>query len=160
GGVMRLAICCLAFALAACSSSSRGPVDPTSGVGKDRVALDKLRSDFAAAFNANDPVAVANIYSTDAVLMPEGGPTVAGRAAIQQYFKDGFALFEMKATLNSQEFAFVGSDWAYDRGTYAITATAKAGGSPARQEYNYLTLLHREPEGWKAKRDIYSSSKP
>jgi ketosteroid isomerase-like protein len=66
----------------------------------------------------------------------------------------------MKATLTSQEFTFIGSDWVYDRGTYAITATPKARGYPMTQEYKYLTLLHREPDGWKAKRDIYNSSKP
>jgi hypothetical protein len=57
--------------LTACSSSPRGPVDPTGSAEKDRIALDKLRTDFAAAFNANDPAGVANLYSSDAVLMPE-----------------------------------------------------------------------------------------
>src|SRR5215467_12411939 len=156
--LLLLTVCTLN--LTACSSSPRGPVDATGSAEKDRVALDKLRADFAAAFNANDPAGVANIYSADAVVMPEGAPAVAGRAAIQQYFKDGFALLAMKATLNSQEFTFMGSDWAYDRGTYTITITPKAGANSTTQEYKYLTLLHREPDGWKAKRDIYNSTKP
>jgi len=156
--LLLLTVCTLN--LTACSLSPRGPVDPTGSAEKDRIALDKLRTDFAAAFNANDAAGVANLYSSDAVLMPEGESTVAGRAAIQQYFKDGFNQLTMKATLNSQECTFIGSDWAYDRGAYAITVTPKAGGNPMTQEYKYLTLLHREPDGWKAKRDIYNSNKP
>ena len=149
-----------ALNLTVCSSNPRGTVDPTGSTEKDRIALDKLRAAFAAAFNANDPNGVANIYSTDAVLLPAGEPTVTGRAAIQQYFKDGFNQLTMKATLTSEEFTFMGADWAFDRGTYAMIISPKTGGNPTTQEYRYLTLLHREPDGWKAKRDIYNRSKP
>lgn len=157
---MRLAICCIALLLTACSSSPRISVDAAGNMERDRVALDKLRADFASAFNATDPVAVANLYSMDAVLMPEGEPTAVGRAAIQQYFQDGFNQFTIKATLTSQEFSFMGTDWAFDRGTYSLTITPKTGGNPTSQQYRYITLLHRESDGWKTKRDIYNSSKP
>jgi len=156
--LLLLTVCTLN--LTTCSSSPRGPIDPAGSAEKDRVALDKLRTDFAAAFNAKDPAGVANLYSSDAVLMPEGEPTVEGRAAIQQYFKAGFDQFTVKASLTSQEFTFMGADWAYDRGKYVWIVTPKAGGNPTTVEYNYLTPLHREPDGWKAKRDIYNSSKP
>jgi len=157
---MRLTICCIALALTACSSGLPGQVDPKGGTEKDRVALDKLRADFAVAFNAKDPAGVANLYSADAVLMPSGESAVEGRAAIQQYFKAGFDQFTIKASLTSQEFAFMGADWGYDRGKYVWIITPKAGGSPTTVEYNYLTLVHREPDGWKVKRDIYTSPKP
>jgi ketosteroid isomerase-like protein len=85
---------------------------------------------------------------------------IVGRAAIQQYFKGGFDQVTTKATLTSEQFTFMGTDWAYDRGTYAITTTPKAGGNPTTQQYRYLTLLHREPDGWKMKRDTYNSGKP
>ena len=145
--------------LTASSSNPRGPVDPTRSAEKDRIALDKLRADFATAFNAKDPAGVANLYSADAVLMPSGESAVEGRAAIQQYFKAGFDQFTIKASLISQEFVFMGADWGYDRGKYVWTVTPKQGGNPTTVEYNYLTLVHRELDGWKVKRDIYTSSK-
>ena len=156
--LLLLTVCTLN--LPACSSSPRRLADPTGSAEKDRVALDKLRSDFAVAFNAKDPAGVANLYSADAVLMPSGESAVEGRAAIQQYFKAGFDQFTIKASLTSQEFAFMGADWGYDRGKYVWIVTPKAGGNPTTVEYNYLTLVHREPDGWKVKRDIYTSTKP
>jgi uncharacterized protein (TIGR02246 family) len=141
--------------------SPRGPVDPTGSAEKDRIALDKLRANFAVAFNAKDPAGVANLYSPDAVLMPSGESAVEGRAAIQRYLKAGFDQFTIKASLTtSQEFTLMGADWGYDRGKYAWIITPKAGGNPSAVEYNYLTLVHREPDGWKVKRDIYTSTKP
>ena len=59
--------------------------------------------------------------------MPAGEPVVEGRAAIQQYFKAGFDQFTIKASLTSQEFAFIGADWGYDRGKYVWIVTPKAG---------------------------------
>ena len=150
----------LICALAACSSRTQGPSPPVSNEDADRAALSTLRADYTAAFNTGDAVGVANIYATDATLMPPGEPAVAGRAAIQEYFKSGFAQYTMKASLESQEFNLVGADWAFDRGTYTLTIKPKAGGDAITQENKYITLLHREADGWKAKRDIYNSNKP
>ncbi len=156
---MKLAVCCLVLVWAGCSSHQQ-PAASASDTEKDRLALAKLHADFVAAYSANDAAAIANLYSADAVLTPEGDPTSVGRAAIQQYFKSGFEQVTMKATLTSQEFSFMGADWAYERGTYAITTTPKTGGNPSTQEYRYLTLVHREPDGWKVKRDTYNVGKP
>jgi hypothetical protein len=57
--------------LTACYSSPRGPADPTGSAEKDRIALDRLRTDFAAVFNANDPAGVANhISRMDSISSP------------------------------------------------------------------------------------------
>src|SRR5215467_12832378 len=113
---MKLAICCLVLALAGCSASPNGPVTSTTNIQKDQAAIEKLRVDFAAAFDANDSAAIASMYSADGVLTPEGDPTVVGRPAIQQYFKSGFDQVTMKATLTADEITFMSTDWAYARG--------------------------------------------
>jgi ketosteroid isomerase-like protein len=58
----------------------------------DMERVNKLRSDFIAAFNANDATKIGELYAEDAVAMPgDGSPTVKGRAAIVERNK---ALFD------------------------------------------------------------------
>ncbi len=150
----------LLWALAACSSQSQAPATSPNDRQADRAALNQLRAEAAAALSSGNAQAVGNFYAVDATVMPPGEPAVDGRAAIQAYFKAIFDQFTVKATLTSQEFTFVGPDWAFDRGVYTMTTTPKAGGNSTSEENKYITLLHREPDGWKAKRDIYNSNKP
>ena len=156
---LRIVAVVLLCALTACSSQGQAPTASANNPEADRAALNKLRADFATAFSSGNAEAVAEIYATDATLMPPGEPAVNGRASIREYFKAGFQQLTMTATLASQEFALVGPDWAFDRGTYTITTTPKSGGSSTTEEYKYITLLHREQDGWRAKRDIYNSNK-
>lgn len=155
---MRLLICVL-FVVTLASCSSHTP-PPPGQVALERKALDRLRDEYVAAFNAADADRVAGIYAADATVMPPNEPPLNGRTAIRDWFKAGFDQFTMKASLSSQEFALMGTEWAFDRGTYTLTLTPKAGGNSMQEEYKYLTLLHKERDGWKAKRDIYNSSKP
>lgn len=147
-------------ALAACSTAGQAPTGSARNQEADRAALANLRARYAAAFNAADAPAVATVYATDAVLMPPGEPALSGRAAVENWFRTGFDQYTMKADLASDEFVFLGSDWALDRGKYLLTLTRKSGGASTTTEYKYLTLLHREPDGWKAKRDIYNGNQP
>ena len=153
---MRLLICILfTLTLAGCSSKTG-----TQSVDVERNSLENLRDEYVAAFNAADANRVASIYAIDATVMPPGEPSLNGRAAIREWFKAGFDQFTMKASLSSQEFVLMGTEWAFDRGTYKLTLTPKTGGNSVQQEYKYVTLLHKESDGWKAKRDIYNNSKP
>ena len=145
--------------LAASCASPRSAAEPPLAAA-ERTALNQLRDDFATAFNAGDAARVASIYAGDAVLMPPNEPAVAGREAIQAWFKAGFDQYDMKATLSSQEFAVLGPEWAFDRGAYTMTLVPRAGGKAIEASYKYLTLLHKEAAGWKAKRDIYNSNAP
>ncbi len=153
--VLGLVLC----ALAACSPGSQGTGGAAHDADVDRAALNKIRADFATAYSSENAEAVAEFYATDATLMPPGEPAVSGRTAIHDWFKAGFDQFDMKATLASQEFTLMGPDWAFDRGTYTVTMTPKGGGNSTTEESKYITLLHREADGWKVKRDIYNSNK-
>ena len=131
---MRLLIACILLVsiLAGCSSQQRSSATAPSNVEAERAALDRLRDDYVAAFNASDAERVANIYALDAIVMPPNEPPLNGRAAIRDWFKGGFDQFTMKAALTSQEFRFMGAEWAFDRGTYTLTLR----GSTHRQPNN------------------------
>jgi uncharacterized protein (TIGR02246 family) len=53
---------------------------------KGSQAIQKLVNDFAAARNAHDAKAMAELYEEDAALVPMGGEAIKGREAIQKFW--------------------------------------------------------------------------
>src|SRR4051812_27897264 len=58
--------------------------------GKTDPELEKLRSEFASAFNAHDAATVASFYADDAIAMPPNEQMITGRANIQASYKKAF----------------------------------------------------------------------
>ncbi len=55
----------------------------------------------------------------------------------------------------------VGGDWAYERGTFTVDATPKAGGETRKMRGNYLRIYRRQADGhWKMIRDMFNSDQP
>ena len=50
--------------------------------------------------------------------------------------------------------------WAFERGTYKINLTPKAGGEPIQDIGKYITIYERQPGAWEIARDIWNSSNP
>src|SRR5262249_54826688 len=113
----------------------------------DRAALNKLRDDFVAAFNAADAPQIAAAYSDDAVLMPQNQEPVMGRTAIETYYKGLHTQVNAKISLTSQEITMIGEDAALDRGTYVMSITPRAGATPIEDAGKYLVVLQRQPDG-------------
>jgi ketosteroid isomerase-like protein len=49
--------------------------------------LSRVLTDYEAAWRAGDGAALARLFSEDGFVLPNGGPPVRGRAAVQQYYK-------------------------------------------------------------------------
>lgn len=124
-------------------------------------ALNKLRDDFTAAFNAGDAAKIGEQYAEDAVQMPgDGSPTLKGRAAIVERNKAFFEQFTAKITITPSR-NVVSGDLSYDEGTYTMEATPKAKGSkPTTEQGRYVVVLHRQADGWKVVEDIDNVIKP
>ncbi len=114
----------------------------------------------AAISSTGDAAAAAATYTDDAVMMPAHRPAVEGRQAIQDSYQAVFQGNTAKIALTALETQVAG-DWAYDRGTHAITITPKAGGSAMEDSGKYLVILKRQADGsWKVYRDIDNSNNP
>ena len=143
-----------ALALFGCSKA-QPKTDPKA----DKEAVEKIRDTFTEAFNANDPVKVASIYSENAVVMNNGQPTTQGRAAIAESNKKVFDQFKGRITLRPQN-TKVSGDLAFDEGTFATVMTPRAGvGASITDEGRYIVILQREADGWKVIEDIGNISK-
>jgi ketosteroid isomerase-like protein len=64
-------------------------------------------------------------------------------------------------SLDIDEVELAGDDWAFERGTYTIVLTPKAGGTPIRDTGKYLTIYRRQTDhSWLMARDIWNSNNP
>ena len=125
----------------------------------DMKAINALRSQFIAAFNSNDPAAIAGTYTDDAIVMPANQTAVEGKQAIQAYYAAMFKRNSANIALKVLETRVMGN-WAYDRGDSTITVTGKSG-KPVEQSSKYLVIVKRQSDGsWKVYRGIDSTNAP
>lgn len=155
----RILIPALALVLAGCSTPAEQP-KAGADAAADAAAINTVREDFLAAFNANDAVKVGAVYSENAVVMNPGQPTAQGRSAIVDSNKAMFDQFSAKITLAPLH-TTVSGDLAFDEGTYTMELMPKDGkGKPTKEDGRYLVVLQRGAEGWKVIEDIGNNSNP
>ena len=152
-----LAVLTVLGGAAACSPAAVKPGTPT---GDDATKINALRDNFVAAFNTGDAAKIVDGYSADAVGLPAHHPAVGGKDSLLAYHREQFSQLSFKVALTPVE-TIVAGDWGYDRGTYTMTITPKAGGGPMNDTGKYLVLLQKQVDGsWKVTRDIDNSDMP
>jgi len=130
------------------------PPAPKNDAPADLAAIAAGRVAFEAGYNAADAEAIGKLYTADAISEPNHQDTLKGRDAIVQSLKGMFEHVSVKASLKSEEVRTSG-DTGFDRGTYSVEVTPKAGTPPHTVEGRYLVLYARQGDGsWKVTRDI------
>jgi uncharacterized protein (TIGR02246 family) len=157
----RMIILVLLLAVAGCAAPEvKQETQKTADPQADKAAIDKLRDDFMAAFNAGDAAKIGELYSENALAMGGDRPTLQGPAAIVESNKTMFDQFTAKITITPTQTKTSG-DLAYDQGTYTLELTPKAkGGKPAKEEGRYVVVLQREGDAWKVVADIDNKNPP
>lgn len=147
----RILILAATLALAGC-----GAAEPKIDLQAEKAAVDKLRDDFVAAFNAGDAMKIGELYAEKAVMMPNEKPTVTGRAAIVDYNKATFEQASAKISITPANTTFSKEgDVAIDEGTYMINVLPKAtGAQPITDEGRYLVILRKTEGKWQVIDDI------
>jgi uncharacterized protein (TIGR02246 family) len=116
---------------------------PKKDLSADMAAIDALRGKFSAAFNSNDPAALAALYADDAIVMFENQSAVEGKPAIQARYAAIFEANRSRIAVAPVETTVAG-DWAFDRGNVTTTITPKSG-KASEQAGRYLAILKRQP---------------
>jgi uncharacterized protein (TIGR02246 family) len=123
--------------------------------------LDRTRAIHVAALNDGDASAWAACFDTDAVQMPPNQPPNAGTEDIKQWTRGFLAAFRAEFSIAPHEVELAGPDWAFERGSYEISLTPRAGGDPLRDSGKYLTIYRRAAgEEWLMTHDIWNSDTP
>ena len=93
--------------------------------------------------------------------LPQNAPAAIAAEAFRSSYQAIFDQFIVK--LNSVEVVEVEAvgEWAFARGSFALTLRPKAGGEPIEDTGNWLTVLKQQADGaWKIYRDMFNSNKP
>jgi len=128
---------------------------------REAQAIDRTREAHVDALNRGDADGWAAAFADDAVQMPPNGPANVGKDQIQAFCGAMLSAFGAEFSLAPEEVRSAGADWAFERGTYEITLSPKAGGEPINDAGKYITLYQRQPDGsWAMARDIWNTSNP
>jgi uncharacterized protein (TIGR02246 family) len=150
----------LTLALLGCNSAPPAEQSNAPDPQADKDAINKLRDDFIAAFNAGDAEKMGQVYAETAVVMDPGQPTVEGRAAIVEHNKMFLDQNTVKVSVNPRA-TNVSGDLGFDEGTYTMEVTPKAAGQkPTTVEGRYLVVLQRGADGWRVLEDMGNSAAP
>ena len=141
--------------MAACAAPPAGP--PSAA---DMAAINTLRDNFVNAFNSSDAQKIVDGYTADAITLPAHHAQIVGKDAILAYNRDFFSQMSGHISLKAEETKTAG-DWGFDRGTYTMTVTPKAGGAPMNDQGKYIVIIQKQSDGsWKLTRDIDNSDLP
>ena len=124
----------------------------------ETAAVDAVRRDFNAAFNANDAAAIGRLFDAEGMLLPPGMPAVAGAEKITARYVGHFAKTRSQFELKPGDIRIC-EGWAFMNVEFARTDSPKAGGNAASVEGHCLMVLRKQADGsWKIFRDIWNEA--
>ena len=128
----------------------------------DIAAIKECGNLYALALNTGDLELWLSLHTDDVAKMGPDEPAIFGNEALRAKMEPVFDNFTFEMTINSEE-TQVDGDLGYDRGTYTLSITPKAGGETisVMPDGKFLTIWKRQPDGsWKASHDCYNSNVP
>ena len=123
-----------------------------------RTAIEANGKQFTEAFNKGDAAALANMYTTDARVLPPNGEMVEGRPNIQKFWQ-GAMTAGMKIVGLETVHVETQGNVAVEIGRYTTTMPV-AGGTTKTDKGKYVVVWKREGESWKLAIDIFNTSIP
>jgi ketosteroid isomerase-like protein len=122
-----------------------------------KAAIDELRLAYETAVASGRVEAIYPLLSEGAVMVHPGAPDWKAMAAAA-----GEAPFPAgaKIAINPIEVVALSDEWAYEFGTAITTYTPQGSKETIQLRDTYLLLLRNTGDGWKAYREVASSSPP
>jgi uncharacterized protein (TIGR02246 family) len=150
---MRHATGILAVLLGAIGIAALASAQPKADL---KAQIEKANAAFVAAFAKGDAAAIAQMYSSDAQVLPPNSEIVSGTEAIQSLWKGAVDMGAKAITLKATETEQHGPAIAHEVGTYTMTG---ADGKEIDRG-KYVVIWKREGNAWKIHRDIWNTSLP
>ena len=131
--------------------------DDTRSSTQDLAAIAQFNRQYLEAINNEDIDALSRLTTEGHMMIAPNRAPIVGKAANDAANARVFELFEIDETWTPGETALAG-DWAWQRGTFAVTATPRAGGESSTTTGNFLRIYARQPDGsWRMTIDMFNS---
>ena len=128
--------------------------------GTDLAAIEAFNRAYLAAINNEDIEQLSALTTEEHIMLMPNRPPLVGKQANDEANRRAFELFEFDEEWHPVETEVAG-DWAWQRGTYRVTASPRAGGEDIVLEGSFLRIYRRQPDGsWRMIRDMFNSDQP
>ena len=125
---------------------------------EDLAAITAFNAKYLKALNDEDIETLASLTTEDHILISSGRAPTVGKAANDAANARVFKQFDIVETWTPVE-TVVDGNLAYQRGTFTVEATPRAGGSTTKTSGNFLRIYRRQPNGeWRMTRDMFNST--
>jgi|GEM_PF-1360579 len=150
---LAIATCALAAFLSSCTHSPSRPTPQT----EDVAAILAFNQRYVKAINDGDFATLSSLTTEEHVMLPPNRAPVVGKAANDAANLRATGQFRIAETWSAVETEVAG-DWAWQRGTFEVIASPKAGGEGRTMIGNYLHIYRRQPDGsWRMVRDMFNT---
>jgi ketosteroid isomerase-like protein len=147
---------CLAASVAGCGMMGMG----TKSKVTDEAGIADFNRRYLKAINDGDATALANLTTDDHMLFAPNRPVLAGKEANDSANSRVFEIYDIDETWTPVETVITG-EWAWQRGTFTVAATPKAGGTTRNTNGNFLRIYKKQANGtWRMTRDMFNTDSP
>jgi ketosteroid isomerase-like protein len=132
----------------------------TPETGSAESAIKNQHHEATTALSKGDLASVMSVYADDVISLPPNQPARVGKAAVQSLWEETLTDFAVEVSVNVEEVEVAGG-WAFERGTFDMKLSPRAGGAPIEDTGKYLDVLRQQADGsWKYARVSWNSSQP
>jgi ketosteroid isomerase-like protein len=143
----------------------QGPAAPAGsdrGRSADLAGIEKAHQQDIAATLSQDPVALTDLWTDDAVRLAQGQPAEVGEQAIRasnERFSANKGFKVLSYVPETRDLKFLDGGWAVEWRTYTASYVASPGGEANQIRGTVLLVLKKLPDGsWKGFRGIGGTS--
>ena len=150
---LKIIATCAAASLAACGTTE----SPRPSLEEDLAAIAAFNGRYLQAINDEDIAALSALTTEGHIMLAPNRAPIVGKVANDEANGRAFEQFDFDETWTPVE-TVVSGDWAYQRGTFTVIATPKAGGDRRETGGSFLRIYQRQPDGeWRMIRDMFNS---
>jgi ketosteroid isomerase-like protein len=154
--VAAAAILAVAASLTACET----PRAKKPSTAQDEAAIMEFNQRYLKAINDGDSATLASLTTPEHIMIAPGRPPLIGKEANDAANARAAEMFKIHETWAPAE-TFISGDLAYQRGSFTVAATPKAGGAARHTSGTFLRIYKRQPDGsWRMVRDMFNSDQP
>lgn len=139
------------IALAACSAT------PSHDTAADLAAITAFNARYLKAINDGDIATLSSLTDDDHMMVMAGRAPISGKAANDAANRRTLEQIDVEETWTPLE-TVIDRNLAYQRGTWTVAGTPKAGGPTTHSTGQFVRIYQRQKDGsWRMTRDVLLS---